>query len=342
MGRGSKPSAARRPEWMRAVTIRVAILTSLALGTSGCHVVLSESLERIGAPPASDGGRIDGGRIDGGRIDGGRTEADAALTSDAASDASGSCAEILAARPESPSGVYTIAPRGVPFDAYCDMESDEGGWTLAAKIVYGSSSSWLYDSSWWTDPDAPIHSSPDLSIAEARYEPFVVLPFTTIRLVDPEAEREVHLADAHDSLVDLFATTSPPGIDPDPSTGGTVPESPAERSATVARYDMGAFARESSYDYNNICRNAEALGPWADTVGVGYNAAGAYRSDGVDGDYNLASGRARIGTWLGGSNSWIWRQTADCVYGLGVETHGYGGTTISGTTMGLFTTVWLR
>jgi hypothetical protein len=37
-------------------------LATLALATSGCHVVLSESLER-----ASDGGRIDGARIDGGR-----------------------------------------------------------------------------------------------------------------------------------------------------------------------------------------------------------------------------------------------------------------------------------
>ncbi|MFW0837853.1 MAG: DUF2341 domain-containing protein [Candidatus Komeilibacteria bacterium] len=46
-----------------------------------------------------------------------------------------SCADQLAKNPGSKSGVYTIDPGyGVdPFDVYCDMETDGGGWTMVAS-----------------------------------------------------------------------------------------------------------------------------------------------------------------------------------------------------------------
>lgn len=44
------------------------------------------------------------------------------------------CAQILSENPEATSGIYTIDPDGEglyeSFDAYCDMDTDEGGWTL--------------------------------------------------------------------------------------------------------------------------------------------------------------------------------------------------------------------
>lgn len=59
-----RPPLSHRLVSAPAATIHLAVVTSLALGTSGC------------IQQASDPG-TDGGRIDGGRIDGGRTEADA-------------------------------------------------------------------------------------------------------------------------------------------------------------------------------------------------------------------------------------------------------------------------
>ena len=59
-----------------------------------------------------------------------------------------SAAEILAANPSATSGIYSIQPdpNKPAFDAYCDMETDGGGWTL---VLSGGDVEIDYDSTFW-------------------------------------------------------------------------------------------------------------------------------------------------------------------------------------------------
>jgi alpha-tubulin suppressor-like RCC1 family protein len=64
-----------------------------------------------------------------------------------------SCKGLLATNPAAASGVYTIDPDGVggaaPFNAYCDMVGNGGGWTLIA-MTRSSSSVFSFSSTHWT------------------------------------------------------------------------------------------------------------------------------------------------------------------------------------------------
>jgi hypothetical protein len=95
-----------------------------------------------------------------------------------------SCAEYLAADPGAASMVYTIDPGdgGAPFDAYCEMEIEGGGWTLALKAD-GRSSRFNWSAPYWTTTDLWAADSPGLDHTEAKLDSFNRLPFTQVLVV---------------------------------------------------------------------------------------------------------------------------------------------------------------
>jgi subtilisin-like proprotein convertase family protein len=61
-----------------------------------------------------------------------------------------SCQEILFDDATATDGVYSLSPHGQTFDAYCDMTTDGGGWTLVGRIL-GTDNNFSPISTSWTD-----------------------------------------------------------------------------------------------------------------------------------------------------------------------------------------------
>jgi subtilisin-like proprotein convertase family protein len=99
-----------------------------------------------------------------------------------------SCKEIVTKLPASKSGVFWLKTAGAPYQAYCDMTTAGGGWTLVMKLSAGS---FCYGSGNWTngqpmnadkllDPGVP----PSSGAYDAKSVGFYTLPdVTALRLV---------------------------------------------------------------------------------------------------------------------------------------------------------------
>jgi hypothetical protein len=96
-----------------------------------------------------------------------------------------SCVDIINKGGSTGDGVYSIDPDGAggsaPYQVYCDMTTDGGGWTLAMKMD-GSQSTFEYAATYWTTTNTLNPGSPDFNTTQAKLQSYNNLAFTQIRL----------------------------------------------------------------------------------------------------------------------------------------------------------------
>jgi len=100
-----------------------------------------------------------------------------------------SCAEIAADRPNASSGTYTIDPDGpdqsthAPRNVHCNMDREQGGWTLVAVVSDDGQDNWTMDNrSYWTD-DTTTFGSLDALNEDYKNEGIQILPMKDILFV---------------------------------------------------------------------------------------------------------------------------------------------------------------
>ena len=96
-----------------------------------------------------------------------------------------SCKQIIDLAPKSINGIYWLDPDGVgplvPFQAYCEMKLDGGGWTLLLKVD-GAANTFQHDQGIWTTGDPLNAAATDLDTKEARLPSYSSVPFTNLRI----------------------------------------------------------------------------------------------------------------------------------------------------------------
>lgn len=165
------------------------------LGLCGCDAIL-------GLPATTLAGDVDASTTDSGM-----QGSDACASPDCMTFAS--CQAVEQQFPAAASGVYSLDAGTGMFRAYCELEADGGGWTLALKID-GTQTTFAYDAAIWTDATLLGETSPGLDNVQAKLEAFNAVAFTQVRVgfevpVGSGTRRYAVVAASGQRLRDLFA-----------------------------------------------------------------------------------------------------------------------------------------
>lgn len=159
-------------------------------------------------------------------LDGRVAVLEAAIPGASPSDPADSCLEILNAAPGAPSGVYWLTPDGQSARrAWCDMETDGGGWTLCLNSRYTQQAAALFTSTYskvvadhpggfydWCDQDKTeyLFSLADESLGSYR------LHTSTMKISNPtpyNINSEWSSKSLTFSSSDVAWLNTPPGVD---------------------------------------------------------------------------------------------------------------------------------
>lgn len=115
-----------------------------------------------------------------------------------------SCAEVLSALPSASTGNYWLDPEGSGvFEAYCDMNTDDGGWTLVAVVSDDGDDTWTWNDRHFWDTDESVFGDVDDRDEDYKSRAFHQMAFADLLFVHAPSTDWASYHDVGDGADDL-------------------------------------------------------------------------------------------------------------------------------------------